>query len=244
MKQLIYDDMGKYPDVSGGNSGTDLVSPVNLPADKRPRERLFMFGPSSLSDLDLLAIILNTGIKGRSVYHVAEELLAWIDRMNSIPTAEDLSLLAGIGRAKACSITAMLEFGRRRWGPVDVRIREPEDAYQAIRHYADRKQERFICLSLNGAHELIAARVVTVGLVNKTIVHPREVFADPLLDRACAVVVAHNHPSGQLTPSAEDDEITLRLQSAADILGIRLLDHLIISEKGFFSYMKSQRLSD
>jgi DNA repair protein RadC len=107
-----------------------------------------------------------------------------------------------------------------------------------IRHFADRKQEHFICVSLNGANEIIATRVVSVGLVNKTQVHPREVFADPITDRASAVIVAHNHPSGSLEPSKEDIDITARLKSAGEILGIRLLDHVIFNSKGYYSFLE------
>jgi DNA repair protein RadC len=113
-----------------------------------------------------------------------------------------------------------------------------------IRHYADRKQERFLSVSLNGAHEVINVRVVTVGLVNRTIVHPREVFADPLSDRCSAICVCHNHPSGNLEPSIEDDDVTTSLETAAAILGIRFLDHLIFSETAFFSYKKENRLKE
>jgi DNA repair protein RadC len=135
----------------------------------------------------------------------------------------------------------MLEFGRRKWAG-GVRIKHPQDIFNLIRHYADRRQERFLCMSLNGAHEVIATRVVTIGLVNRTIVHPREVFADPLMDRASAVIVAHNHPSGQLSPSPEDDEITLRLKATAEILGFNFLDHVIFSDTAYFSYRQSNRI--
>jgi DNA repair protein RadC len=107
-----------------------------------------------------------------------------------------------------------------------------------IRHYADRRQEHFLCVSLNGANEIIATRVVSVGLVNKTQVHPREVFADPITDRASAVIVAHNHPSGSLEPSKEDIDITGQLRSAGEILGIRLLDHVIFNSKGYYSFLE------
>jgi DNA repair protein RadC len=136
----------------------------------------------------------------------------------------------------------MLEYGRRRWGMAGTRIRHPSDIYDLVRHYADRRQERFICVSMSGAHEVLAIRIVTIGLVNRTIVHPREVFADPILDRASAISVAHNHPSGQLDPSPEDDDITSRLLQAAEVLGIRLLDHIIFTETGFFSYRQAKRL--
>ncbi|GHV54746.1 DNA repair protein RadC [Spirochaetia bacterium] len=190
----------------------------------------------------MLAILLNTGIKGKNVTVLARELLERLDQDKKIPSVEELSRIGGMGESKASAVVAMLEFGRRRWGSTGLRIRHPSDIYSIIRHHADRKQERFLCLSLNGAYEIIAVRIVTIGLVNRTIVHPREVFADAVTDRAAAVVVAHNHPSGRLTPSPEDDEITSRLKAAADILGIRFLDHLIFTNAVWFSYRQSGRL--
>ncbi len=114
----------------------------------------------------------------------------------------------------------------------------PADVLPLIRHYADRKQEHFICISINGANEVITTRVVSVGLVNKTQVHPREVFADPITDRASAIIVAHNHPSGGLIPSKEDVEITKQLKSSGEILGLELLDHMIFNDKGYYSLLR------
>ncbi len=126
--------------------------------------------------------------------------------------------------------------------PSATRITVPSDILPVVRHYADRKQEHFLCLSLNGAHEVQSVRVVSIGLVNRTIVHPREVFADPLTDRAAAVVVAHNHPSGRVDPSMEDRDVTRRLKQAGDTLGIRLLDHLVFSTKGYYSFLEHGEL--
>ncbi|MDR2746892.1 MAG: DNA repair protein RadC [Treponema sp.] len=210
--------------------------------DNRPRERLLRGGASSLSDHELLAVLLNTGIRGKNVAALAGELLELLDREKDIPSVKDLRALAGLGDGKACAVAAMLEFGRRRWGAAGTRIRQPQDIHSLLRHHANRKQERFLCLSLNGAHEVLALRIVSIGLINRTIVHPREVFADPINDRAAAVIVAHNHPSGQLKPSPEDDEITTRLRAAAGVLGLNFLDHLIFTESDWFSYRQSGRL--
>ncbi len=117
-------------------------------------------------------------------------------------------------------------------------IKEAAIILPLIQHYSDRKQEHFICISINGANEVIASRVVSVGLVNKTHVHPREVFADPLTDRAAAIIIAHNHPNGSLTPSKEDVDITNQLKSAGEILGIKLLDHIIFNYKGHYSLVE------
>ena len=215
---------------------------LDLPPAQRPRERLISKGPESLSDAELLAVLLNNGIRGKGVAELAGELLSLLDISKEIPSVDKLSRLSGMGTAKACAVAAMLEFGRRRWGAAGSAIRQPSEIYALIRHNADRKQERFISLSLNGAHEVLSIRVVTIGLVNKTIVHPREVFADIIQDRASAFIVAHNHPSGKLLPSGEDDEITDRLAKAAEILGLHFLDHLIFSDSDWWSYRQNGRI--
>ncbi len=203
-----------------------------------PREKLVTEGPQALSDRELLAVILGSGVRGRNVRMLAADVVEKLDTLRGVPSPRTLAELGGLGPAKAGAITAMLEFGRRRWGPYGSRITSPGDAYPLIRHFADRQQERFLCLSLNGAHELIATRVVTVGLVNRAIVHPREVFADPLADRASAIIVAHNHPSGRLDPSDEDLELTRRLKLSGELLGIPILDHLIFCENGWLSFVE------
>lgn len=209
----------------------------------RPRERLLAFGPQALSDRELLAVLLNTGIKGKNVSALANDLAGTLDAQGGVPDAKALQALSGLGTAKACAVAAMVEYGRRRWGPCGARVKTPGDAYPLVRHYADRRQEHFICISLNGANETLAVRVVTVGLVNRTIVHPREVFADPLIDRASSILVAHNHPSGRLDPSAEDEDITARLKSTGRLLGVELIDHLIFSETGYYSFLQSGKLN-
>jgi DNA repair protein RadC len=232
-----------YPDYAGpGHIDPDWVPDQYPAADNRPRERLLRGGSASLSDRELLAILLNTGIRGKNVMALAGELLELLDSHKEIPSIQDLSALDGMGVSKACAVAAMLEFGRRRWGFTGTRIKRPQDIHAILRHHADRKQERFLCLSLNGAHEVLALRIVSIGLVNRTIVHPREVFADPIIDRAAAVIVAHNHPSGQLKPSPEDDEITIRLIAAADLLGLHFLDHMIFTDTAWYSYRQSGRI--
>ena len=213
-----------------------------MPLEQRPREKLLASGPASLSDKELLAVLLTTGTKRNNVRKLACNLLTLLDRYKDIPSVKEIALLAGIGQAKACSVAAMLEFGRRRYGSISARIKQPSDIYTLVRHYADRKQERFVSLSLNGAHEVQAVRIVTIGLVNKTIIHPREVFADLIEDRAAAFCVAHNHPSGQLEPSPEDEEITERLLGTAKILGIQFVDHIIFTENNWWSFRENGKL--
>jgi len=232
------------PGIGTREGQSDFYSgPLSLPKERRPRERLIISGPEALSDQDLLAIILVSGVKGRNVNLLARDLLMKLDREKKTPSVKELCRLSGMGISKACTIAAMLEFGRRKWAS-GQRIRCPLDIFNLIRHHADRRQERFICISLNGAHEVLASRIVTIGLVNRTIIHPREVFADPIHDRASAIVVAHNHPSGNIHPSEEDNEITHRLKASADILGINFMDHLIFSENFFFSFRQEGLIKD
>ncbi|MCB0311290.1 MAG: DNA repair protein RadC [Bdellovibrionales bacterium] len=207
----------------------------NLTPSKRPRERLAANGASSLSDRELLAILIGKGTRQNGVIKLAEIVLDIFDSKNGSLRLEDLLTVPGIGRAKAATLIAAVEFARRRIRPAGTVIRQASDLMPLIQHLADRKQEHFTCTSLNGAHEVIATRIVTIGLVNATQVHPREVFSDAITDRAVAIIVAHNHPSGVLTPSNADIETTKKLKETGEILGIRLLDHVIFSTRGFIS---------
>jgi DNA repair protein RadC len=211
---------------------------ADIPELERPREKLQQKGPKALSDRELLAILLGSGTKAHDVMTLAGRILKILDKGNIEPSVKDLQKIDGVGPAKATLISAALEFARRRIRPEGLKISFPPDVLPLIQHYADRKQEHFICVSLNGANEVIASRIVSVGLVNKTQVHPREVFADPLIDRASSIIVAHNHPAGGLTPSREDIQITKRLKAAGETLGIKLLDHMIFNHKGYYSFLE------
>jgi len=213
-----------------------MLTLKEIPIMIRPRERLRQSGPQALRDSELLAILLGAGTKGRDVLKVASELLPVIDEAWPFVETEMLEEISGIGRVKAGMIVAALEFARRRIRPAGIKIRSSKDVLPLLVHWADRKQEHFVCISLNGAHEVIATRVVTIGLVNSTQVHAREVFSDPLMDRACAVVIAHNHPSGNLVPSAEDFKVTRTLKEAGEIIGIKVIDHVIFTTNGSYSF--------
>lgn len=214
----------------------------DIPKRERPREKLQEKGAQSLSDLELMAILVGKGTEGHDVMSVAERILKSMDSSHGKLRLEELQEIEGIGPAKATLIAAALEFARRRIRPEGFKISFPPDVLPLIRHFGDRKQEHFICISLNGANEVIAHRVVSVGLVNKTQVHPREVFADPITDRASAIIAAHNHPSGELKPSKEDIEITKQLQAAGETLGIKLLDHIIFNQKDYYSFLEKGNL--
>lgn len=213
-----------------------------LPVSLRPREMMQAHGASYLSDRQLLAVLLGSGTRGRGVFALAGDVLTHLETCKFQTDLESLKSIPGLGKAKAGLIMAAFEFTRRCLHPVKKKITSPSDIYPLVSHYGDRRQEYFLSLSLNGAHEVLAVRVVSIGLVNRAIVHPREVFAEPISERCAAVCVAHNHPSGILDPSPEDKEVTRRLKESGEILGIPLLDHIIFSDSGFYSFMEAGEL--
>ncbi len=215
---------------------------ADLPKHDRPREKMLKRGPSALSDEELAAVLLGSGVQGHDVMSVAARIVRLMDDCNGRPRISDLVKLEGVGPAKAALVAASLEFARRRIRLEGLKIQTPADVLPLVRHYADRKREHFICVSLNGANEVVTHRVVTIGLVDQTQVHPREVFADPIADRASAVVLAHNHPSGDTSPSESDVELTRRLRDAGEILGIPVLDHIVFGPKGHFSFLENNCL--
>jgi len=219
-----------------------LADNLRQPLVLQPREKLCACGAQSLSDGELMSVLLGSGTAKIGVVKLAQSVVAVLDRKGEHTTIVDLLAIPGIGSAKATLILSSLEFARRRLHSNGSKIRSAADAYKSLQHLSDRHQEHFVCISLNGAHEVIASRIITIGLVNSAQVHPREVFSDPLKDRATAVIVAHNHPSGDLTPSSEDMRVTQNLKAAGTILGITVLDHVIFSRRGFYSFAESSQL--
>lgn len=213
-----------------------------MPKHERPREKLFHRGAQTLSDQELLAIILGRGTRQHDVLWLAGRVIQNIDKNGLDLTVDDLISIDGIGPAKAGLITAAFEFVRRRIKPTGLRISRPSDALPLIQHYGDRTQEHFLCISLNGANEVIQIRVVTIGLVDQSHVHPREVFSDAIVERASAIIMAHNHPSGRVEPSREDTEVTQRIKAAGDLLGIELLDHIVFTRNKYYSFAEHDLL--
>jgi len=208
----------------------------DIPELDRPREKLIARGAGALSDAELLAVIIGRGIPGRDVLQVAAETEKVIgDAPPDRISIGDLLRIKGMGEAKAAQIVAAFELARRHLLKERIQIKEARDVLPFVSEIRDKRQEYFVCLSLNGAHEVIENRVVTVGLLDSNQVHPREVFADPLVDRAAAVIFAHNHPSGNPSPSPEDIALTKRLVDAGKLLGINVLDHLIVTKRGYLS---------
>ncbi len=198
----------------------------------RPREKLAAKGAASLSDYELLMAIIGSGNAQADVTKIARDVRKIITEKGSELTYEDLLSIKSLGPAKATQIMAGFELWRRQFEvPERPIIDSPEKAVKQLADIRDKKQEYFVCLTLDGANRLIAKRVITIGTLTSSLVHPREVFADAITDRAASIIIAHNHPSGSLTPSTADLDVTERLKQSAQLLGLNLIDHIIVTHE-------------
>jgi DNA repair protein RadC len=219
----------------------------DMPTDLRPRERLLKEGAQVLNDAELLAILLRTGTDGSTVLELAAMVLANFGLRGLLQASiEELSGINGIGPAKAAQIKAALELGKRiamNAAEELVVIKTPEDAVglvmEGMRHL---DREQFKALLLNTKNQVIGQEVISIGTLNSSIVHPRELFKSAIKRSAAAIILVHNHPSGDPSPSREDIDVTERLIEAGRIIGIRVLDHLIIGDNRFNSF-KAQGLA-
>ena len=211
----------------------------DLPAHNRPREKLKERGASALTDEELVAAILGRGVEGQDLGTISRRVANLIQKHKENLSVDHLIAVRGMGLAKAAQILSAFELARRHLIKDTVKITEAQDVMPLLADITNKKQEHFVCISLNGAHEVIKKRIVTIGLVDRSQVHPREVYADVISDRAAAVIFAHNHPSGDLKPSNSDLKIHEQLTEAGKILGIRILDHLIVSKKGYYSFQEA-----
>lgn len=220
---------------------TESLMIRDFPVDERPRERLINNGADSLSNQELLAILLRTGSKSESVIQLANRLLTQFDGLMWLKDAamEELTGLKGIGQAKAVQIAAAVELGRRISNlSYDDRyvIRSPEDgANYVMNDMRFLTQEHFVCLYLNTKNQVIHRQTVFIGSLNASIVHPREVFKEAFRRSAASIICFHNHPSGDASPSREDIEVTKRLVECGKMIGIEILDHIIIGDKKYVS---------
>lgn len=207
----------------------------------RPRERLRQNGAQQLTNQELLAIIFRVGIKNLSVTQLAANVLTHFEHLHDIKdaTVEELIEINGIGEVKAIELLAAIELGRRvsakqvqdRWT-----IRTPDDAATLLMSdMTALKQEHFVVLYLNVKNQVIHKQTIFMGSLNASIVHPREIFREAVKRSAASIICAHNHPSGNPTPSSEDIDVTKRIQHAGEVLGIELLDHVIIGDHQFIS---------
>jgi DNA repair protein RadC len=220
----------------------------DLPIGERPRERLLKLGSEALSAQEILAVMLGRGTKGESVMMTSQKLLSRFGNLKGIANAsvEELVQTSGIGLAKATQIKAAVEFGRRLEADAGEKprpiLKSPEDVVGEVRsQLKGKKKEHFLVLCLDTRNRLINRRLVSMGSLDTSIVHPREVFKEAVSSCAASVIFAHNHPSGDPEPSKEDIELTKRLARAGEIVGINVLDHIIVCDEGFIS-LKARNL--
>lgn len=213
----------------------------DLPADERPRERLVVLGEQALSVQELIQLILGRGIAGESVAVTAQKLLTQFGNLQKLSGAsvEELSSIRGIGLAKAAQIKAAFEIGRRlsiQSLPYKSKeLTDPKKVFQLIKsRLKDYHKEHFYIIALNSRNHSLAE--VSVGSLNASIVHPREVFAEAIKNKAASVIFSHNHPSGDPEPSEDDIVMTKRLVEAGKILGIEVVDHIIVTKNSFSSF--------
>jgi len=226
----------------------DSFTVRDLPLNERPRERLLKLGSEALSAQEILSLILGRGIKGESIMMTSQKLLSRFGNLKGIANAsiEELTQTKGIGPAKAAQIKAALELSKRLEADVGEKpqpvLKSPEDVAAVMRSkLKGKKKEHFWVLCLDTRNRLINRKLVSIGSLDTSIVHPREVFKEAVSSSAASVIFVHNHPSGDSEPSKEDIELTKRLVKAGEIIGIDVLDHIIVCDKSYLS-LKAKNL--
>ena len=193
-------------------------------------------------DEELIMLILGTGSKNMPIDIMAKKIVEALDSSNRNDIVETLLKVNGIGTGKALAVAAALELGKRRYCHLGAHISHPDDIIPYLKNYAICQKEHFVAVTLNGGHDIIQIHVVSVGTVNRTLIHPREVFGEAIRENAAALILCHNHPSGRIQPSEEDVETTKLLLEASQIIGIPILDHIIIDKNGYFSFLEHNLL--
>lgn len=221
----------------------DMKKLINIPVLDRPREKLVQKGVASLSSHELLMVILGRGMKGRDVAAQASDILKLIETEKDSITLEKLEQIQGIGVAKAGQILASFELAKRYLIKEDKKIRNTDEILALVADLRDKKQEHFITITLTGASTLIEKREVFKGTINFSVVHPREIFADALADRAAGIIFVHNHPADDAQPSEADINLTKRLCDAAKLMGIQVVDHIIITKDSYYSFQSEGLLN-
>ncbi len=201
----------------------------------KPREKLLKKGPNALKNYELLAVLLGSGVKGKDVISLSNEIIKLFEEDFENINLEELLNIHGLGISKASLILSSIELSRRYLIKQNKKITSSKDVYNELKEYHNKQQEYFLCLYLDGANHLMQTKVITIGILNQSLVHPREVFSYAIEKRCASIIVAHNHPSGILEASIEDINVTERLKESSRILGIELLDHIIFTQSGFIS---------
>lgn len=209
---------------------------LEYPEFDRPREKMIRRGADSLSILELMAVMVGSGNEAVEVYTIAKDLARLVEDEFYELTVDRLKTVKGIGKSKACRIMAAIELSRRFLVRKNIKIQNHHDVLPLVKELKDKKQEYFLTLTLDAAHNLIEKRTVFIGTLNESLVHPREVFADAITDRAAAIIFVHNHTATEVNPSKADLQVTQRLVEVAETMGIEVLDHIILTKTGCFSF--------
>jgi len=209
----------------------------DIPKSDRPREKMEKYGPDKLSDAELLAILLRTGTKDLNVLKLSQKILEKFGNEKFVDLSiENLKTVHGIGSAKACEILSCFELGRRMLkGKKTSILLSPKDVWERMEDVRGSKKEHFVVFYLDSRNQEIHKEIVSVGTLNESLVHPREVFENAIKNNAASIIIAHNHPSGDLEPSQADIEITKKLIHAGKILDIKIIDHIIVTINGYNS---------
>ncbi len=208
----------------------------HLPTHLRPREKLVSLGADNLTDNELYAILLGSGIKGRSVSKVASQIVAIMKKKLSAISIKDLQSIKGLGIAKSSTIIAALELGKRLHSPHKrTYIQSPADVLPFVSELLESRQEHLVALYLNARSEVLHKALISKGTATASIAHPRDIFWPAIEHSAVHIILIHNHPSGSLTPSSEDLEMTMNVRKGSELLGFTLLDHIIVSKEGYQS---------
>ncbi len=203
-----------------------------------PREKLQKYGVAKLADHELLALLLGSGIKDLNVLQLSKKILQIILKVGVDKiTLDDLLKIKGLGQAKASQIVAVLELGKRLHSNKSKELMTNEDIWRLCAAFRESKKEHFVAFHLDTQNKLIERQIITIGTLNSSLVHPREVFEPAVRLSAASVLVAHNHPSGNLEPSQDDIEITKQLVHAGKILDIRVVSHLVITKDTYKSFL-------
>ncbi|WP_342305651.1 DNA repair protein RadC [Methanolobus sp. ZRKC5] len=216
------------------------ISIHDMPEEERPRERLLKYGPDALSNAELLAIILRTGTQKENIINLCSRIFSEYNiKQLSHANISRLTQIHGIGNAKAAQIAAVFELARKLEGFTDDpkrKIKSPADVYSLLYpRMREHKRERLVALLLDTKNHVIREEVVSIGSLNANIVHPREVFKAALMESCASVILSHNHPSGDPTPSREDIAVTEKLVEGGKLLGIDVLDHVVIGDGRYVS---------
>ncbi len=207
-----------------------------LHKDDKPREKLAKKGVEALKNEELLSVLLGSGVQGKDVRKLAKEIVAMMDEGFDTLTLQKLCDIHGLGLAKASQILASIELSKRYLIKSNRCITSAQEVYDELKSFSTKSQEYFLTITLDGASHIINTRTVFIGTLNQSLVHPREVFADAIADRAAGIIIAHNHPSGTLSASRADIQVTQRLKEVSKLVGIELLDHVILAKNGFYSF--------